>query len=117
MTSFSLTRLSSNWASKNLRTGLQLVVLFIIEKLDRAFVNLICNLTPGSKYVGTLSRLLCNRANSWTSLLALSLFPPVMNPRFVVTVRVSAVGSQGCMSPVSIYQCAFEKFEGAASVP
>jgi len=68
------------------------------------FINVICNLTPDSKYGGTLHMSLCNRPNSWTSLLALSFFQRVMNPRFAVAVRFSAEKSLGSMSPVSRYQ-------------
>jgi len=47
---------------------------------------------------------------------ALNLFQRVTNPRFVVTVRVSTVGWQGCMSPVSRYQYGFVRCEAAKSV-
>jgi len=94
-----LTRLTYNWASKNLKVVFESTTFFIMQKLSHAFVNLICSLPPGSKYNGTLHRSLCNRPKSWNSLLEQSLSQRVMNPRFIAAVTVSAVVSQGCMRP------------------
>jgi len=60
---------------------------------------------------------LCDRTKSSTSLQALSLFQRVMDPRFVVAVRVSAEGSIGCKSPVSRCHYAFERYVAVASMP
>jgi len=73
MVRFGLTRLTSNWAYGNLKTVFESTLLFIRQKLGLALVNLICNLTPGSKYRGTLHMSLRNRPNTSTSLFALIL--------------------------------------------
>jgi len=90
MAGFSLTRLTSNWASKNSKTVFETTLFSIRQKLRRALVNVICNLTPCSNYRGTLHMSLCNGPNSWTFLLVLILFLRKLNRRLVLAVTFSA---------------------------
>ena len=95
-------RLTNNWASKNLKVVFESITVFIMKKLGRDFINVLCSLTPGSKYSGTVNRSLCNSPKIWISLLALSLSRRVMNPRSFAAVRVLAVGSLVPCRPVPI---------------